>query len=75
MQRLGVLLNDLLLYNTCVAKHSERRTIVEMLLVDGVAEIISSDAVNMKASTNKSLMSLMCGDFCFQNNSWIILFF
>ena len=41
--RLRALLRDLLLYDTCVAERAERRTIVEMLLSDGIAAVVSSN--------------------------------
>ncbi|CAL8471119.1 g10661 [Coccomyxa elongata] len=41
-ERLRVLLRDLLLHNRCVAKRSESRSVVKVLLTDGIARVVSS---------------------------------
>lgn len=48
--RLRALLQDLLLFNSAMAERAERRTIVEMLLSDGIAAVVNSCEDNIQAS-------------------------
>ncbi|CAL8471068.1 g10610 [Coccomyxa elongata] len=54
--RLRVLLRDLLLHNRCVAKRSERRPIVNLLLAKGLARVFNSNDALIELEVRSPLL-------------------